>query len=433
MRKLAKNMILKGVQAADPEYLVKKNIEVKDQNIKIAEKTFQREDYDEIVLLSIGKASVPMAIGCRKIDPDDGLAIAKFNGGGDEDKSPVKVKNAHHPYPKRANIDASKELLSIVENKKNALFVFLISGGGSALFTLPTEGITLSEMNKLNKLLVKSGANIHQINTVRKHISRVKGGKLARLCCKKGDVVSLIISDVVGDDMGVIASGPTYPDKSTYQDAENVLKEFDLWDKVSHDIRKRINLGIKGKVEETPKELDVDNFLIGNNMIALKEAKKVAEEKNLNNIILTSQNQGEAKVVAKPLMGIAKEIQDTNNPIEPPAAVILGGETTVGFSSKDANTGKGGPNRELVLSSAIEIQDRDNIVVASVDSDGIDGIDKAGAIADTSTIERCELDPKKLLEKHDSQKYFESIGDSIEFDSRTNVNDITIIIVEEKE
>lgn len=432
MRSLTKKMMMEGVRATDPEELVKNEIEVEGDEITIHGKSFNRKDYDEVVLLGIGKASVAMAIGCQKLDPDDGLIITKAGKNIDEERCPVKVRKAHHPYPKQENMDAGEELLSIVEEKEHALFVFLVSGGGSALFTSPVNDITLSEMNDLNKLLVKSGANIHEINAVRKHVSGVKGGRLGNLCCNKGDMASLIISDVVGDDLSVIASGPTYPDDSTYENAKEVLREFGLSNKVSDKIKERINKGIEGEVEETPKELDVHNFLIGNNMLALKEARKIAEDEGFNNIILTSQNEGEARMVAKPLMGIAKEIQDTNNPIEPPAAVILGGETTVRFYSEDKEVGKGGPNRELVLSSAIEIQDRNNIDVGSVDSDGIDGMEKAGAIADTSTVERCELNPKDHLERHDSQPYFESIDDSIEFDSRTNVNDITIILVGEQ-
>ncbi|MBS3789475.1 MAG: DUF4147 domain-containing protein [Candidatus Thermoplasmatota archaeon] len=433
MRELAEEMIIEGIRSADPEHLVKNNIDIDGQKIKICGETFYRNDYEEIVLLGVGKASLPMAKGCKKLDPDDGIVITKSCRDIEKDTYPVKVKEAHHPYPEHANIEATNELLSKVEGKENALFIFLVSGGGSALFTSPSKDITLSEIKDLNRLLIKSGADIHEINVVRKHVSRVKGGRFGNFCSQRGDIVSLIISDVVGDDLSVVASGPTYPDDSTYKDAEEILKEFDLWKKVSHSIREHIKKGIEGEVEETPTELDVHNFLVGNNMVALQGAKKIVEEKNINNIILTSQNQGGAKVVAKPLMGIAKEIQDTSNPIGPPAVLILGGETTVRLESTNEETGKGGPNRELVLSSAIEIQGRKNIVIASVDSDGTDGLGKAGAIADTSTVERCEFDPKDNLERHDTQPYFESIGDSIEFDSRTNVNDITVIIVEEKD
>jgi len=433
MRELAKEMVKKGIQAADPEKLVQKNIDVKGQEISICGKTFHRKNYREIVLLGIGKASVPMAIGCKKLEPDDGFLITTSNKDDFEDISPVKVKTAHHPYPTQLNVDATEELLSKVEEKEDALFIFLISGGGSALFTSPVKGIRASEINELNQLLIRSGANIHEINTVRKHVSKVKGGRFGDLCSNKSDLVSLIISDVVGDDISVIASGPTYPDDSTYEDAEKILKEYDLWERIPKSISDHIQSGLKGQVEETPTELNVDNFLIGNNLIALQGAKKVANKNDLDSIILTSQNKGEAKEVAKPLTSIAKEMQDTGNPIETPSALIIGGETTVTVNSKDIKTGKGGPNRELVLSASIEIQDRENIVVISVDSDGIDGMDKAGAIGDTSTVKRCEFDPKDHLKRHDTQPYFESINDSIEFESRTNVNDITIIIVGKKE
>lgn len=434
MRELARKMIQKGIEGADPENLVHKKLNVKDNKIKFSGETFDRSEYDEVVLLGIGKASVPMAIGCKELNPDDGLIITKSATHQEKKECPVKVREASHPYPKQENMEAGQELLSLVEEKNNALFVFLVSGGGSALFTKPVEGLTLDDMNELNQQLVKSGANIHQINTVRKHVSQVKGGRLGKLCSEKGDMVSLIISDVVGDDLSVIASGPTYPDESTYEDAKQVLDEFDLWGEISKNVRNRIKKGLNGEAKETPTELDVHNILLGNNMTALKEAHQVGEQnKDINSLILTSQNEGEAKEVAKPLTGIAKEIQDTGNPIEPPAALVLGGETTVKFRSKDSETGKGGPNRELVLSAAIEIQDRENIVIASVDSDGIDGVEKAGAIADTSTIENSELDPKEYLENHDSQTYFDSLYDNLEFKSRTNVNDITVILIDEKE
>ncbi|MFP4001052.1 MAG: glycerate kinase [Thermoplasmata archaeon] len=433
MRDLAKEMILEAVKAADPEKLVRDSIKVEENTIKIAGKKFNRNDYEEVVVFAIGKASVAMATGCDKLDPDDGLVITKSGEEYDEERCPVKVRKANHPYPKEANIEATNELLSKVKEKENALFVFMVSGGGSALFLSPVEGITLSEMNTLNKLLVKSGANIHEINAVRKHVSEVKGGRFGDLCSSKGDIVSLIISDVVGDDLSVIASGPTYPDDSTFEDAERVLKEYDLWEDVPDSIRKHIEEGLKGNMNDTPTDLNVDNYLIGNNLLALKKGKEIAERNDFDSLILTSQNEGEGKVVAKPLSGIAKEIQDSGYPMNPPAAVILGGETTVRFRSMDAESGMGGPNRELVLSGAMEIKNRNNIVFASVDSDGIDGMDKAGAIADTTTIQNSGLDPKEHLDRHDSQTFFETIDGNIEFESRTNVNDITVILVGEKE
>ncbi len=432
MRKIAKEMISEGVKSADPENLVDNNVEVNDDIIEVVDKKFNREDYDQVIVFGIGKAAVSMASGLDKIEPDDGLIITKKGNVYEGHSSPVPIREAYHPYPEEVNLDAANEILSKLEDIDNALIVFLVSGGGSALFLSPVEGISVSEMNELNRLLVKSGANIHQINSVRKHVSRVKGGRFAELCQEKGDLVSLIISDVVGDDLSVIASGPTYPDPSTFGDAEDVLREFNLWDKVSDNIRNHIKKGLNEEISDTPSSLDVDNYLIGNNMSALKGAKNVADESGLNSSILTSQNEGEAREVAKPYIGMAKEVQDSGNPIQTPAALIFGGEMTVTFKSMDSESGKGGPNREFVLASAIEIADRENIVVASVDSDGIDGIEKAGAIADPNSIKRSNLDAKEFLSSHSTQDFFDSIDDSIEFDSRTNVNDISVIIIDEK-
>ncbi len=429
MRELAKKMILEGIHNTDAEELTKNNLKViENKKIEISDLTLDRDDYDEIVLIGIGKASVAMAVGCKDLDPDDGLVITTSADADLKNRCPVEVREASHPYPKKENLKASEKLLSIIEKKKNALFIFLISGGGSALLTNPAEGITLTDLNELNKLLVNSGANIHQINTIRKHVSKVKGGRLGKLCSEKGDIVSLIISDVVGDDMSVIASGPTYPDNSTYRDAKKTLEKLSLWVDISQNIRNRIEDGLKGEVDETPKKLETKNFVIGNNMMALQGAKKFLKENSkLNSLVLTSQSKGEAKVIAKLLSGIAKEVQDTGNPVEPPVSLILGGETTVKIESDEP--GKGGPNRELVLSAAIELQKRENIVIASADSDGIDGMEKSGAIADISSVKKSKLDPKKYLDTHDSQTFFESLGDNLDFRSKTNVNDITVIIV----
>ena len=432
MKQIVCDMIRKGVETADPERLIKEYVELNNKKIKILDKEFNKDNYNKIMLFGIGKAAVSMANGLNKLNPDDGLIITKEGKVFKGNHCPVPVIEVSHPYPEEKNIEASEELLNKIKDVDDALIIFLISGGGSALFSSPVEGISISELNEMNKLLVRSGANIHQINTVRKHVSRVKGGRFAKLCEEKGDLVSLIISDVVGDDLSVIASGPTYPDDSTFKDAKNVLKDFELWNEVSDNIRDHIKNGIKSKVEETPNSVKAYNFLIGNNMTALKGAKEVADKSGIDSLILTSQNQGEAREVVKPYIGIAKEVQDTGNPIKPPAALIFGGEMTVTFESMDSESGKGGPNREFVLASAIEIADREKIVVASVDTDGIDGVEKAGAIADPTSIVRSNLDARDYLINHDTQEFFDSIADSIEFDSRTNVNDISVILIEKE-
>ncbi len=425
MKRIAEEMISKGVKAADAEKLVRENIDVKRDKLEICGETFFRDEYDDLTVLGIGKASVPMAFGCDMLDPDDGLVITDGSGSSPPG---IEVKVARHPYPKKANIEAGEALLSKIREKKNSLFIFLVSGGGSALFLSPVENITVSEMNELNRSLVKSGADIHEINAVRKHLSRVKGGQLGRELTERGDAVSLIISDVVGDDPSSIASGPTSPDLTTFKDAQAVLKRYDLWHEVSESIREYIDKGLAGEVKETPTSSEVKNFIIGDNMITLRAAERVAYEHNFHPMILTSQNTGEAEIIAKPYMGIAKEIQDSGRPIEPPAALIFGGEMTVEFDSHQ-ESGEGGPNREFVLSSAVEIRDRKNIVVASADTDGTDGVGKAGSVAAADSVQQSNLDPKELLEKHDSQAFFDQLNSSIEFKGRTNVNDISVILI----
>ncbi|MFO7791645.1 MAG: DUF4147 domain-containing protein [Candidatus Saliniplasma sp.] len=430
MRSTALQMIKTAVDASDPEKLVQENIDVEEDQIKIGDTYFQKSEFEEIVVLGIGKASVPMVSGCEKMNPDDGLVITKKGAGYEGLKNPIEIREAAHPYPDTDSLKASREMISKVEEKDDALFIFLISGGGSSLFTYPVDEVTIEELEGLNRLLIDSGADIHEINTVRKHLSRVKGGHFAGLCREHGKLVSLILSDVVGDDLSVIASGPTYHDNSTFKDAQDILKEYGIWKKVSNGIRKHIIDGVDRKIKDTPTEVNADNFLVGNNMLALREMKSIAEQNDFNTTILTSQNTGEAKEVAKPFVGIAKDIQDHSTPFEPPAALVIGGETTVDISDLD-RAPEGGPNREFVLSAAIEISDRENIVIASVDSDGTDGRGKAGAIADTRSIRRCGLQAKELLRKHESQRFFEELGDSIEMESDTNINDITVILIDE--
>ncbi len=431
MRSSALKMIKKGIQAADPEKLVQKNIDLNKDKIKICNQILKRSDFNEIVVIGIGKASFAMASGCKKLHPDDVLIITKKGYGNEKRDDTIKILKGDHPYPNKNSFNAAREIISKIGKKKDCLFIILISGGGSSLFTIPHNNISIQEVSELNRMLIESGADIHQINTVRKHISQVKGGKFGELCGQHGNVISLILSDVVGDDMSDIASGPTYPDNTSFKDAKDVLKKYDLWKKIPEGIKKHIENGLAGKVEETPEKVDADNYLIGNNLLALREMKRIGAKEGFNTKILTSQNTGEAKEIAKPFAGIAKEIQDSSNPLKPPAALLIGGETTVDISGENSKKIKGGPNREFVLSFALEVRNKKNIVAASVDSDGTDGVGKAGAIADTTSIKRCELDAEKLLAKHDSQRFFDYLGDSIEFESKTNVNDLTVILIDE--
>ena len=439
-RKIAKEMIMAGVDAGDPRTTIKTNLQVVDGILQIqGQEEFSLADYDRILLFGIGKAATPMCQAFEDIiRPDAGLAITKK--GAEIGMAPVEsipVYLAYHPEPRVENIEYSQQILELVDGIKpdeKVLVFFMVSGGGSALFTAPPEGITIDDMTRLNELLMKCGANIYDINTIRKHVSRIKGGRFGqRVSERGGTLVSLILSDVVGDDLSAIASGPTYKDSTTFGDAVNLAKQYGIWDEMPPSIREYLKKGQQDSTEEPPREVpaNVYNYLIGNNLAALQAAKKVAEDNGLKTMILTSQNTGEAKVIAKCVMGIAKEIQDSGNPVEPPVALVMGGEMIVTFDWEDRDGF--GPNREFVLSSALEIAGRKNIVVAGADTDGVDGDGKAGAIADGRTVQRSELDPRWHLDRHEAEAFFDALGDSLEYTSMTNVNDVVVILVGPKQ
>ncbi|NMB45056.1 MAG: DUF4147 domain-containing protein [Firmicutes bacterium] len=434
-REIAQEMIMAGVRAADPTQAVLDSVQLRDNVLTVRGDTFDLADYDKVLVFGIGKAAAPMASALEQIvECDGGLVITKKGDEiGDVEVKSIPVYQAYHPEPRRENVEYSSKILdeiNALDPKSRTLVFFLITGGGSALFSVPPEGISIDELFRMNELLMHCGANIYDINTIRKHVSAVKGGRFGHLCSEQGaTVVSLILSDVVGDDLSVIASGPTYKDQTTFADAIRLAKQYGIWEEMPVSIQKHLEKGLSHPEMEPPRELpaNVHNYLIGNSMGALEAAEKVAKQAGFNTMILTSQNTGEAKYIAKCIMGIAKEIQDTQRPITPPAALIIGGEMTVTFRWEERDGF--GPNREFVLGSAIEIANRENIVVAGADSDGEDGQGKSGAIADCRTVHRTELDAKWHLDKHEAEIYFDSLGDSLEFESHTNVNDIDVVLI----
>lgn len=427
-----------GVNVADPRQSIQDNVILEGDALTVRGDVFSLKDYDSVLLFGVGKAATPMCQAFEKIlKPDDGLVITKI---GEEiciaDVETVPVKRAYHPEPRAENAEYSREILgridSIGEDEKVLVFL-MVSGGGSALFSCAPEGVSIEDKFRLNQLLMKCGANIHDINTIRKHCSDIKGGKFGqRVSRKGGTLVSLILSDVVGDDLSAIASGPSYKDDSTFEDAVQLMKQYKIWEEAPQSIRDHMERGLQDSSMEPPREVPegVYNYLIGNNLGALEAAKAIAEREGFNTTILTSQNTGEAKIVAKAYTGIAKEIQDSQNPCKAPACLIIGGEMIVTFNWEDRNGF--GPCREFVLSAALEIQGRRNIVVAGCDTDGVDGDGKSGAIADGQTVSRATLDPQHYLDKHDAEIFFDSLDDSIQFVSMTNVNDIIVILVGEK-
>ena len=435
LREDALNILCSAVEAVDPKEAVlrvltseKKAVFVKDLKI---------DEPSRIIVAGIGKASgrmaeaVEMVLGNRI---SEGIVIVPKGTKSGFKLNRIRLVEASHPIPDESSIEASKRISSLLTGlEESDLVLVLISGGGSSLMTYPAEGLSLEDIQRVTSLLLKSGATIHELNTVRKHLSAIKGGQLARRAYPS-QVISLILSDVVGDHLDVIASGPTSPDDTTFNDAYMILKKYGLLEESGESVRRRLEAGLKGEIPETPKTGDktfrrVYNLVIGNNFIAAQAAKKEAENLGYNSILLSTRVEGEAKCVGMICAAIANEISSTGFPIRRPAAVILGGETTVKVLGK----GKGGRNQELALSAAMKL-DAYQCVIAALATDGVDGpTDAAGAIIDSYTIKRAreaKLSPEEYISNNDSNAFFSTLGDTIlTGPTGTNVNDILIILV----
>jgi hydroxypyruvate reductase len=314
------------------------------------------------------------------------------------------------------------------------LVIFLISGGGSALLPLPAEGLTLGDKQNLTERLLECGASIQEINALRKHVSRVKGGRLAGLAYPS-TLISLILSDVVGDDLDSIASGPTVPDTSTFADCRNIIAKYGLERKLTPAIVRHIERGTRGEAKETPKPGDpafgrTQNVVVGSNIAAAVAAKEKASQLGYNSLILSTFIEGETEAAAKLHAAIAREIISSGNPAVPPACVISGGETTVTLEGK----GTGGRNQEFALAAAIDIDGLENVLVLSAGTDGTDGpTDAAGALADGATMERARklgLDAHRHLRENDSYNFFKPLGDLlITGPTNTNVMDLRVLLI----
>jgi len=312
--------------------------------------------------------------------------------------------------------------------------IFLLSGGASALLPMPADAIRLEEKQEITQLLLDCGADIGEINTIRKHISQIKGGRLAQMAYPS-TVLGFILSDVVGDPLDAIGSGPTVPDKSTFEEAWEILRKYELLKKVAPSIRRHLQLGKEGKIEETPKPGNalferVHNTLIGSNLFALQTVARESRSLGFNALILSSSIVGETREAARFHVAIVREVVHNGNPISKPACLISGGETTVTIKGN----GLGGRNQEFVLVGAMEIQGLERVVFLSGGTDGTDGpTDAAGAIADSTTIKRARemgLDPRIYLENNDAYPFFQKLGDLLMTGpTRTNVMDVRIILV----
>ena len=433
------NEIFKHVLGTlDPEQLVKEKVSILDSTLVVEEREYDLNNYENIYVVGGGKACAPMAKAMEDIlgdKIDDGLIVVKYNHGLPLKK--IETIEASHPIPDKNGVRGTSNILRLLSKTgEKDLIICLISGGGSALLVQPHKEITLQDIQTTSAELLASGAAIDEINTVRKHLSSIKGGQIAK-AAYPSTLITLILSDVVGDPMDIIASGPTVPDESTFEDAYAIIQKYSLEEKMPNSACGFLKRGKMGKIEETPEagnEIfdNTQNIIVGSNRIALEAAEKRAREMGYNTIILSSLVEGESRDAAKFLAAIAKEVSRTGTPIPKPACIIAGGETTVTIRGK----GKGGRNQEFALSAAMEIEGCEGVVILSAGTDGTDGpTDATGAIVDFNTCkdarEKSNLNPEEFLSRNNSYNFFKKTGEHIiTGPTMTNVMDIMISLID---
>jgi len=426
-----------ALRAVDPAEAIYKCVSRIGDRLLVDQQAYPLNDYDHVYVVGCGKAAVPMADAVCEVLRDafeSGVIITKYQHVDRPLPERLIVREAGHPVPDENSVAATRDLVTLIQRATpRDLIVCVISGGGSALLTLPVDDLSLADLQTTTQLLLRAGATIHQINTVRKHLDAVKGGGLARLA-NGATLITLILSDVIGDDLSVIASGPTVPDPSTFADAWHVVKQFDLVLQLPAPVRLRLEAGKQGKIADTPKPgaplfERVQTVIIGSNVRAALAAEAAAKQLKFNTLLLSTSIQGEAREVAKVAAAIANEVQRYNRPVAKPACIIWGGETTVTLKGN----GLGGRNQELALAAALGIDELPNTLIAALGTDGTDGpTDAAGAIATGDTVGRGRsigLDAATYLAANDAYHYFEALGDLIiTGPTGTNVNDLVLIL-----
>ncbi len=432
----AKKIFLKAVKAVDPEKIISTHVSLRKNVLRVGERTYPLSQFDRIFVAGAGKASAAMAVNLERVLSSritGGVINVKYGHG--QKLGHIHVHEAGHPLPDVNGLQGAQEMLGLFSRlTERDLVIFLISGGGSALLPCPAPGITLEEKQEVTDLLLGCGATIQEINAIRKHLSILKGGGLARIAYP-ATIVSLILSDVIGDPLDAIASGPTVPDPTTFADCARILDRCKIWETIPLSVALHIREGLQGKREETlkgghPAFAKVYNLIVGNNFLALKAAKAQARRLGYRTLILSSRIEGETREVAKVHGAIAKEVLLSGNPIRPPACILSGGETTVTLKGR----GRGGRNQEFALAAALEIIGQEGILILSAGTDGTDGpTDAAGAFASGETVGRAKamgLDPWASLTENDSYPFFQKLQDLyITGPTGTNVMDLRIMLI----
>ena len=436
LRRNALKIFRAALKAADPEEAVTRWFSASGGFVRAAGRRYPISAFDRVLVLGAGKAGALMARAVERVlgsRVTSGLVNVKY--GHVARLRRVELNECGHPVPDAAGIAGAERIAALAESAgPRDLVLCVISGGASALLPYPAPPIALAEKQSLTRLLLASGANIHEMNAVRKHLSRIKGGQLARLAAP-ATVIALLLSDVIGDNLDVIGSGPTAPDPSTFADAVGILKRYGVYGQAPESVRRRLEGGLRGEIEETPKPGDpvfrrVQNLVVGSNRLAVDAAAAAAKSLGYRPLVLSTSIEGETRDVARMHAAIAREIVETGRPVKPPACVISGGETTVALRGR----GKGGRNQEFALAAAIDLAGLPRTVVLSGGTDGTDGpTDAAGAIADGRTLSRAAalgLNAKAALADNDSYSFFQPLRDLLMTGpTNTNVMDVRLMLI----
>lgn len=430
-----------ALDAVEPAKAIEYYLQRNDNQLTIGEQIYNLNTFERVLLIGFGKASIPMGEATAEIlgeSVTDGILITKTKSACSkltDGKQKIAIFEGGHPVPDQRSIDGAQRIIDLLSTTtENDLVICLISGGGSALLTLPMPGTSLDDIRALTKSLLACGATINEINCLRKHLSQVKGGQLAQLAAP-AQVATLILSDVVGDPLDVIASGPMVPDSTTFEDALGVLRKYGINDQVPQPIMQHLHRGLQGENPDTPKAGDpifdqVENTIIGNNYQAAQAALKQAKTEGLNTLLLTTSLQGEARIVGQMLAAIAQQVVSTGEPIPRPACIIAGGETTVTLHGD----GLGGRNQEMALAAVNELAELPDVMLISLATDGDDGpTDAGGAVVTGETLGRAKrsgLNPSEFLARNASYEFFNPLGDLLQpGPTQTNVNDLAFLIV----
>ena len=425
-----------ALAAVEPGQAVKRALAVDRDWLTVGSRSFRLSDFRRVLLVGAGKASAPMAAAVEDVLgealPIEGSVTVRYGHGAPTRH--VRIREASHPMPDDAGVAATRAIVDLLDGAdEHDLVICVISGGGSALLTLPADGVSLEDLQRTTDALLRCGAAINEINVVRKHIETVKGGGLARAAAP-AHVVTLVLSDVVGNPLDAIASGPTVPDSSSFADAAGVFDRYRLWDQVPASVSGRLRAGLRGDLPDTPRSGDpvferTHAVVVGSNALACEAAASAARSLGLQPLVLSTFVEGEAREVGRVLAALLREVDASGHPLPRPCCLLLGGETTVTVRG----AGQGGRNQELALAAAFALRGVPDVLLASIGTDGSDGpTDAAGAVVDGTTLDRASalsLDAARCLANNDSYVFFDRLGDLIRTGpTNTNVNDLYVLL-----